>query len=200
MSLKNIFLKQFEKPSGNIGKLVGWVMSVSNKEMLGWMIEKMKISATDKVLEVGYGTGDAIHAIAGKLTTGFIEGVDHSEVMYRSATKKNAFYISNQKVRLHIGNIWSVQYRASFDVVCGSNVHFFWENPVEELTHLYSLLKTGGRIVLSFQPRWVKSEEEVSLLADILKEQYQMTGFKEIDIDYKLMKPVTCVYVSGKKI
>src|SRR5688572_5400825 len=111
--------------------------------------------------------------------------------MYRSALKKNAMYISNQKAKLQVGNIWSVLYENSFDIVCGSNVHFFWENPVEELSQLYSLLKPGGRIVISFQPRWVKSEDEVHLLASILYEQFERAGFKNIKMDFKPMKPVT---------
>lgn len=200
MNLREKLSKQFEKPSGNLGKIVGWMMSASNKEMLKWMIEKMKVSATDNVLEVGYGTGNAIYAIAGKLTTGHVEGIDHSELMYRSARKKNSLYIANQKVRLHIGNVLSVQHKNSFDIICGSNVHFFWKNPVEELIKLHSLLKPRGRIVLSFQPRWVKSEEEVRLLASILEEQFQYSGFGNVEVDYKTIKPVTCVYISGQKI
>ena len=100
---------------------------------------------------------------------------------------------------MHRGNVWSIQDTENFDIICGSNVHFFWENPVEELTHLHSLLKTNGRIVLAFQPRWAKSEAEISLLAAVLLEQYDLAGFKEIEIDYKPMKPVTCVHVTGKK-
>ena len=103
-------------------------------------------------------------------------------------------------VRLHLSNLWSVQHHDSFDIDCGSNVHFFWTNPLEELTQLYSLLKQNGRIVLSFQPRWIKSQKEISLLAGILEEQYARAGFREIEVDYNMMKPVTCVYVSGKKI
>lgn len=51
--------------------------------------------ASDKVLEIGYGTGYAINAIAGKLTSGFVEGIDHSELMYKSASRKNFRYIQD---------------------------------------------------------------------------------------------------------
>jgi len=199
MRLKDTLQKQFEKPTGNLGKVVGWIMSVSNKDMVTWMIEKMQVSPWDKVLEIGYGTGHAIHAIAAKLTSGVVEGVDHSEVMYRAAVRKNALYISNDKARLHRESMWAIRDWANFDIICGSNVHFFWENPVEEISHLYLLLKPGGRLALSFQPRWAKSEEEVSLLAVVLLEQFDMAGFQEIEIAYKPMKPVTCVYVTGKR-
>ena len=70
MGLTNKLLKQYERPSGHIGKFVGWMMSVSNKERLKWMLEKMELSPNDRVLEIGYGTGDAIHAIAGQTDKG----------------------------------------------------------------------------------------------------------------------------------
>lgn len=40
MGLKNKIFKQFEQPEGRLGKLVRWVMSVSNKEMLKWQAIK----------------------------------------------------------------------------------------------------------------------------------------------------------------
>lgn len=199
MNLNGRIYKQFEKPTGSFGKIVGWMMSVSNKEMVAWMIEKLNLSADNHVLEVGFGTGDAIYAIAGKLTTGSIEGVDHSRVMYQRALKKNTAYVSTHKAKLHFGDIRAVHYEKQFDIICGSNIHFFWENPVEELSHLYSLLKPGGRIVLTFQPRWVKSDDEIHILSSILYEQYQLAGFSQIEIDFKPMRPVTCIYISGTK-
>ena len=50
-----------------------------------------------------------------------------------------------------------------------------------------------------FQPRWTKSEEEVKQVAENTKKQYEDTGLKNIEYEFKKMKPVTCIYISGQK-
>jgi SAM-dependent methyltransferase len=86
-----------------------------------------------------------------------------------------------------------------FDIIFGSNVHFFWENPTKEFQKLYSFLKQDGKLIMVFQPRWTKSEKEVKEVAEQTKKQYEDAGFKNIDFSFKPMKPVTCIYIGGQK-
>lgn len=200
MKLKQNLLKQFKKPAGNLGKFVGWLMSVKNRDRSVWTIEKINVKPTDKVLEIGYGPGVTFKVVAAKLTSGFISGIDHSEVMLKQATARNKKYIENKKAQLKCGTIWDLDYpENNFDLIFGSNVHFFWENPTKEFTKLFSLLKPGGRLVMVFQPRWAKSEAEVQKVAEEIKKQYEEVDFKNIEIDYKKMNPVTCIYIGGQK-
>ena len=50
-----------------------------------------------------------------------------------------------------------------------------------------------------FQARWTKSEEQVKQVAEKTKRQYEEAGLKNIEIEFKPMKPVTCIYISGQK-
>ena len=147
------------------------------------------------------GPGVTLRKIAKELTTGSISGIDHSDIMYNQATKRNKKYIKNKTAELKCGTVWNSNYSENyFNLIYGSNVHFFWENPIKEFQKLYSFLKPDGKLVMVFQPRWAESEDHVKKIADKTKRQYEEAGFHNIEIDFKQMKPVTCIYVSGHKL
>jgi ubiquinone/menaquinone biosynthesis C-methylase UbiE len=200
MGLKQKFNKQFGNPVGNLGRFVGWLMSVKNRDRAKWTIEKLNLKPTDYVHEVGYGSGASFKVVADQLTSGFIAGIDHSSIMMEQAIKRNKKNIDAKKAELKFGTVWDLDYpEEHFDIIFGSNVHFFWENPTKEFQKLYSYLKQDGRLIMVFQPRWTKSEEQVKQEAEKTKKQYEGAGFNNIDIGFKQMKPVTCIYICGQK-
>jgi ubiquinone/menaquinone biosynthesis C-methylase UbiE len=200
MGFKEKIFKQFSKPTGNLGSFVGWLLSVKNKERNSWAIEKMNIKPTYTILEIGYGPGTTLKNIAGRLTTGHISGIDHSEVMFEQANKRNSENIKNGKVKLACGSVWDLKEpKESFDLIFGSNVHFFWKNPADEFKHLTSFLKQGGKLTFVLQPRWIKTESGVKEEAEKTKRQFEEIGLKNIEVDFKPMKPVTCIFISGIK-
>ena len=200
MGLKQKIYKQFGNPEGNLGRFVGWLMLIKNRDRAKWTIEKLNFKPTDFILEVGYGSGAAFKTVANQLTSGFIAGIDHSPVMLEQATTKNKKFIESKKADLNCGTVWDLNYPDEyFDIIFGSNVHFFWEDPTMEFQKLYSYLKPAGRLIMVFQPRWAKSEEQVKEIAENTKEQYEEVGLKNIEYDFKPMKPVTCIYISGQK-
>ena len=200
MGIKQNLLKQFQKPSGILGMLVGRLMSIKNRERSNWTIEKLNLKPSDYLLEIGFGSGSTFMKIAEKLSTGFIGGIDHSEVMFRQAASKNQKYINENKTRLECGIVRNLNYPENyFDIIYGSNVHFFWKNPVDEFGKLYTLLKPGGRLVMVFQPRWAKSEDQIKEIAEQTKKQYEELGLDNIEIDFKSMNPITCIYIAGQK-
>ncbi len=208
MGLKQSIIEQFGKPTGNFGGFVGWLMSIKNKDRAGWTFEKLQLKPTDILLEVGYGPGSTLKRLADNLTTGFVAGIDHSEVMFKQASNRNKKYIESNKAKLECGTVWDLKYSENyFDTIFGSNVHFFWKTPLDEFKKLVSLLKPNGRLVMVFQPRWtsraeIKSaliEDEIRQIADKIKKQFEDVGLTNIEIDFKKMKPVTCIYISGQK-
>lgn len=200
MGLKNNFLKQFSKPTGNYGRFIGWIMSFKNNDRALWTIENINLKPSDLLLEIGYGPGSTFKKIACQLTTGFIAGIDHSDIMYEQATKRNRKYIMSGKAKLECGTVWDLKYPDNyFDLIFGSNVHFFWKNPIDEFKKLVSLLKPNGQLVMVFQPRWAISEEEVTQVAEKTKKLYESAGLRNIEIDFKKMKPVTCISIRGRK-
>ena len=198
MGLKQIIIKQFEKPTGVFGRFVGWSLSFKNNDRVNWTFEKLQIKPIDILLEVGYGPGVTLKKVANNLTSGFIAGIDHSDIMLEQASRRNKEQIEKGKVKLECGTVWDLKYPENhFDIIYGSNVHFFWENPVKEFKQLVSFLKPGGRLIMVFQPRLAKIE--VRAVADETKIQYEEAGLTNIEIDFKKLTPVTCIYISGQK-
>ncbi|HYE55889.1 MAG TPA: hypothetical protein VD996_13645 [Chitinophagaceae bacterium] len=52
--MKHVFDKQFELPTGTLGRRAAWLMLVSNQEKNQWLIEKPDIHPSNHVLEIGY--------------------------------------------------------------------------------------------------------------------------------------------------
>ena len=198
MEIKQSIIKQFGKPSGSFGRFVGWLMSIKNNGRVNWTFENLHLKPSDILLEVGYGPGVTLKKVADNLTSGFIAGIDHSEIMLEQASRRNKKHIENVKVKLECGTVSDLKYPANhFDTIYASNVHFFWENPAKEFKQLVSFLKPGGRLVMVFQPRLTK--KDVREVADNTKTQYEEAGLIDIKIDFKKMRPVTCIHISGHK-
>jgi trans-aconitate methyltransferase len=200
MTLKQAIYRQFGQPSGIPGRVAGWLMAVKNRGRSNWTVTKLNSQPTDYILEIGYGPGVTFKQLAKRLTTGFIGGIDHSKEMFGQATRRNMAYIQKEKARLECGTVTELTYPKNyFDIIFGSNVHFFWTNPVDEFQRLYDYLKPQGRLVMVFQPRWAKSETQVRDIAEKTRFQYEKAGFTNVELDFKKMFPVTCIYISGKK-
>ena len=173
-------------------------MSFKNNDRVTWTLEKLQSRPNDILLEVGYGSGVALKKVANNLTSGFIAGIDHSDIMLEQASKRNKEQIEKGKVKLECGTIWDLKYpKNHFEIIYGNNVHFFWENPTKEFKQLVSFLKSGGRLVMVFQPRLAKTK--VKEVAEETKKQYKEVGLTDIEIDFKEMGSVKCIYISGQK-
>jgi SAM-dependent methyltransferase len=198
MSLKSLLQKQFKRPSGTLGRLEGWLMAVSNRELSDWTVEKINADGTERILEVGYGPGITLKKIADRLSTGVIAGIDYSEVMYRMAQKRNYEHCISKKVVLRHGVIDDFSYHMMyFDTIYGNNVHFFWSDPVKEFEKLRLLLKPGGKLLMVFQPRWAKGDWEIMQMANRCRLQFEQAGFSGVKIELKNGKPVTMICVTG---
>ncbi len=198
MRIRELLQKQFAKPSGRLGRVVGWLMAVSNKKLSDWTVEKLNINGADRILEVGYGPGITLEKIADRLSTGVVAGVDYSDVMYRMAQKRNYRHCISQKVILRRGIIDDFSYHAMyFDTIYANNVHFFWKDPVKEFEKLRLLLKPGGKLLIVFQPRWAKSDWEIREIANTCRLQFEHAGFSSVKMELKHGKPVTMIAVTG---
>src|SRR5258708_33979741 len=79
---------QFAKPTGLMGKVAGHMMAMKNGHRSVWVFSLLDLKPTDRVLEIGFGSGTDI-ARATKAAA-FVAGVDHSDVMVKIASGVNA--------------------------------------------------------------------------------------------------------------
>jgi SAM-dependent methyltransferase len=200
MGLKQGIINQFRKPTGRMGRIVGWLMSMKNKGRTNWTLEKLQLKPSDILLEIGYGPGATLRKVSDNITSGFVAGMDHSKIMFEQASRRNKRNIDSGKVKLECGTVWDIKYpKNHFDIIYGSNVHFFWDHPAREFKQLVSFLKPGGRLIMVFQPRLKNPKDEIEEVANMTKKQYEEVGLINVEIDFKKMRPLTCIFISGQK-
>lgn len=191
-------VRQFGRPHGVIGRLAGWVMAhrASNRQRNLWVVSLLDVQPTDRVLEIGFGPGLAIAELARQATRGHIYGIDHSDVMARQASKRNAAAIRAGRVELlHTSVDRLPRFDKPLDAIIAVNSVGFWPNPTQQLSELRGLLRPGGRIALASQPRSAGATADTTARAGReLHDQLTQAGFTQARMEtLHLTPPVACV-------
>jgi ubiquinone/menaquinone biosynthesis C-methylase UbiE len=195
MNLKDLLISQFMKPKGFLGNLAGYIMAhrPSNRERIFWTISLLAIKPGDRVLEIGFGPGVAIEQISRIVTNGFIAGIDHSKVMVRQARKRNREGIHKGKSEIMLGSAADMpHFGQPFDKIFAINAFQFWNEPDEILKNLKKLLKPGGIIALTLQPRLNKATDEgARKIGEEIVKHLEEAGYANVRLETKKMKPVS---------
>lgn len=189
---------QFMRPRGFAGWLVGWEMTLrsSNRKRNVWAVGLLEVEPTDHVLEIGFGPGIAIRELSRRATHGLVCGVDHSEVMVRQATRRNADAVRAGRMDLRCGSAEHLPaFAEPFDKVLAVNNMGMWRDPDERLKELHRLMQSGGRIAIVSQPRCPGATAETTVAAGReIAARLTEAGFTCIRSDTLGLKPpVVCV-------
>lgn len=202
MGIKENIIGQFKRPHGFLGRIAGAIMAnrPSNIERNEWALQLLSLEPGDRLLEVGYGPGIAIEKASKKITEGLIVGVDHSEVMFEQARKRNKQVISDGRVQLYWGSIDDLPtFESKFDKICSANVVQFWNDPVVSFKKLRSMLSANGVMATTYMPRHSKATAADALAkARDIVEQLRAAGFSSIKVEEKLMKPASVICVLAR--
>ncbi|MBH9964682.1 class I SAM-dependent methyltransferase [[Bacillus] enclensis] len=193
--------KQFRQPKGILGWMIGKVMEIDNRKINKWSINKMPIRRGDHILEIGYGPGYCIQKIIQKYPGCTVDGVDISSTMKEAAGQKNKDAIKKEKVHLFVHDISEFQLEdKQYDHIFSVNNYPLWSDTDKALSHLYHMLKPGGTLVITVQPR---GEEEKDSRARgygrEISERLTSAGFKNIETSYKKIRPSLTVLVKCEK-
>jgi cyclopropane fatty-acyl-phospholipid synthase-like methyltransferase len=204
MGLVERVVAQFARPTGFWGSITGFIMAhrSSNLERNEWAISLLNLQPSDRVLEIGFGPGVTIQKMSEIVIYGVIWGIDHSEVMFRQASKRNQRAISAGKVRLVLTSVSQLpSFDGSFDKILAVNNVQFWDNKIDVLKRLREQLCMGGIIALVHQPRIPgATEDDATKVGEEFARYLEMAGFNDIKVERKMMKPVSTVYVQGRNI
>jgi ubiquinone/menaquinone biosynthesis C-methylase UbiE len=186
-------VRQFHQPRGLGGRAVGWFMAHrgSNRERSRWAVTLLDIQPEDRVLEVGFGPGVAIEELARRATRGQVCGIDHSDVMVRQATRRNAAAVREGRVDLRLASFEDLPaFDAPFDKILAVNSLQFAKDPVDGLRHLRVLLRPGGTIAVVLQPRCPGATAETSATAgqEILQ-RLSEAGFGDARVETLPLNP-----------
>ncbi len=193
------FMEQFAHPRGVLGSIAGWLLLVRNKERNRWTLNLLQMRPTDQVLEIGFGPGWAVAEAAKLVSRGGVTGIDPSETMLKDASARNAAAIRAGQVRLRLGSESPLPFAESaFDKVLAVNSFQFWSNAQSGLSEVRRVLRSGGRVAITVQPMWVKSDEEARQVGADLKRQLSEAGFQSVRLEMLPLQPL-CFCAVGVK-
>jgi ubiquinone/menaquinone biosynthesis C-methylase UbiE len=191
---------QFGHPSGAAGRLAGWVMAhrPSNRRRNRWVVSLLDVQPAERVLEIGFGPGLAIAELSRRVgNSGHAYGIDHSEVMLRQATKRNASAMAAGQVSLTSASVDQLppSFGGPFDAILAVNSVGFWPIPTERLRELRRRLRSGGRIAIASQPRCPGATASTSCqAAREVETLLHDSGYTDIRTEIlDLDPPVACV-------
>jgi ubiquinone/menaquinone biosynthesis C-methylase UbiE len=137
-----------------LGFIVGRIMAVETARDNATAIELLRLSPDDSVLEIGFGHGRTIKAMAQQVTGGFIAGVDASPVMLRLATRANRDRISRGTVQLSLSDSQSLPYPDNrFDKLLSVHTMYFWRDPTIHFREFRRVLRSESGMVIGFRPK-----------------------------------------------
>src|SRR5699024_7408848 len=131
----------------------GFLMSNDTKKSV-WTLSLLNPDKDDRILEVGVGPGIAVKLLSERITDGYTAGIDLSELMLKVALKRNKKAVSKGLVDLRLANVLTLpSYAEKLDKILAVNTIMFWENPIKGLKNLRNVMKQGGEIAITVQPR-----------------------------------------------
>jgi SAM-dependent methyltransferase len=133
----------------------------------------------------------AIGELARRATRGVVCGVDHSDVMVRQATRRNATAARDGRVDLRLAALEDLPpFDAPFDKVLAVNSLQFADDPVLRLRELRALVRPGGTIAVVSQPRCPGATAETSATAGReITERLTAAGFGDIRVETLPLHP-----------
>jgi len=169
MSFATFFSNQARKPTGLFGRFVSPLIFIKgNAEMNAFMFDSLSLRENDRILEIGFGPGELIHAMARRVDSGRVEGVDFSDTMLGIAQKKNRHHIKTGKVRLHLGDFDAMPFDSRrFNTIITVNTVYFWPRPEATIAKIAGLLAPGGRLAIGFHAK--EDMQEAALSRDVFR-------------------------------
>jgi SAM-dependent methyltransferase len=188
---------QFGRPTGFWGRGAGLLMAyrASNRRRNAWAVSLLDVRPDDRVLEIGFGPGLAIQQLSRIARAGYVCGIDHSELMLRQASRRNADGIRRGVVDLRLASVDALPaFDAPFDKILAVNAVLFWTEPNARFGALRELLRPGGLIAVAHQPRGPGVTDETSAArGQEIVAALSRAGFSAVQLETLDLKPaVVC--------
>ena len=164
LMLTEFLIKQSQKPSGLIGRVITKIWSFYFKKLSLWAIKQTTISDNYRILEIGYGGGSTIKNLLALNKHLEVHGIDISKESYRTAQRVHSDSIRKGSVQLKIGNVENMPYQNNyFDRIFAIQTHIFWKDIKKSFQEVYRVMSSNSTLIIA-------SEKE--------KIHYHMTDYR----------------------
>jgi SAM-dependent methyltransferase len=188
--LRRYISSQFGKPRGLFGRMIEKGMTKRTIVDAEWTVSLLNIQPNSHVLEIGFGGGGSTQLASQKASQGFVAGIDHSDTMVQAASNRNAAAIKAGRMQLRQGDAASIPYpNESFDIVFSLHSIYFWKEPIECIKGFRRVLKSGGLLAITIQPkdRWRKEQIDAPgmtlFFGDEIAEMFNAAGLQHIRME-----------------
>jgi ubiquinone/menaquinone biosynthesis C-methylase UbiE len=107
------------------------------------VVDQMKLTQDDNVLDVGCGTGWLVRLIAERVAEGRAIGMDISDEMVRHARRN---YVAVENAMFVIGGVDEIPWDANFFTHAISvESAYYWPDPARGLREIHRVLREGGK-------------------------------------------------------
>ncbi len=117
-----------------------------------WVVDRLRLTGPERVLEVGCGRGVAAGLVADRLFAGHLVACDRSPRMIAAARNRNRHHVEAGRVEFLAVAIADLPEVGPFDVAFGVDVNVFGGECRAELARLRTLLAPAGVLDLVHRP------------------------------------------------
>ena len=179
--------QQLSHPTGWLGRVMGRLMNGRNARQNSFVVERLALVPTDRVLEVGFGGGVTLPALLARAA--FVAGIDRSHTMVAAARARFAESVGAARADFREGTVEALPFAdAAFDKACTVNTVYFWPSLDAGFAELARVLRPGGRAVVGFLPK--EHMDRMGMPADVFTPRrpedvvaaLQRVGFTDVHV------------------
>jgi ubiquinone/menaquinone biosynthesis C-methylase UbiE len=184
-------------PSGLVGWAVGLYLRWRNADLNAAAIDALVPFPGDRVLEIGFGPGEALRRLATVRDIGQITGIDHSSTMLAMADQRNRPAIARGIMELRLAGIEAAPLaERSFDAVLAVDCVQYWPDLISDLAVVRRLLRPGGRALFGMHGGETQSR---GLSPAKLRQALAAAGFGQIATEQIDTRPAPSTLILARR-
>ncbi len=181
--------RHFSAPRGILGQMAARYTNRLNARMHATALRALAPAPGEQALEIGFGRGHTLRALADRVAPGAVTGVDPSATRIEQARRSYPYLVEARRLELAHGTAEALPFaEGCFDLACSIDTIYGWTSPQAGLAEIGRVLRPGGRLALVFHP-WEALQRrrsgqgtEVRLYAHALRQLLETAGFCEVRV------------------
>ena len=149
------FAHQLARPSGLFGRyIMGWWLRNHTRAVNTWALEQLALGQGDRLLEIGFGSGELLFEVMSRDDRVKGAGLDLSGEMVRLARRRLRTFLQAGRLEIWQGAIDAMPFEdGRFSRLISVNTLYFWPSPASALAECRRVLENQGEFLLCFDAK-----------------------------------------------